>query len=178
MSEQLKNINCKTACFSGYRPEKMPLFNPDHKDYGRVLDGIKAAVRESYRFGCRTFLTGMAEGFDLMAGQCVIDLRTELTGIHLDAVIPFANHGSNFKPYWQNLYKLILSESANINTLENKYSKGVFLRRNDWMVDHSSLLICFYTGLSGGTRYTVNRASKHELIIINVAKNMGLIDSN
>ena len=36
----------------------------------------------------------------------------------------------------------------------------MYQRRNEWMVDRSSLLIAAYTGASGGTRNTIEYAKR------------------
>ena len=42
--------------------------------------------------------------------------------------------------------------------ISDSYSRPVYQRRNEWMVDRSSLLIAAYTGASGGTSNTIEYA--------------------
>ena len=53
--------------------------------------------------------------------------------------------------------------------MSEAYTQGCMHRRNRHLVDHSSVCICYLTGSSGGTAYTVNYARKQGLEIINIA---------
>ena len=48
------------------------------------------------------------------------------------------------------------------------YFKGVYQVRNEWMIDHSSMVIAGYTGAGGGTRNTIKYAKKQEEYIIRI----------
>ena len=61
--------------------------------------------------------------------------------------------------------------------LEEEYSRGIFYARNRFLVDSSALLICFYGGKPGGTKYTVDYAALKGLDIINLAKEAKSIGS-
>ena len=43
-------------------------------------------------------------------------------------------------------------------------------RRNRYLVDHGCVCVCYLTGDSGGTAYTVRYAEKQGLEIINIAQ--------
>lgn len=45
-------------------------------------------------------------------------------------------------------------------------------KRNRHLVDNSSACICYLTKPTGGTAYTVNYASEHGLMIINIAQQL------
>ena len=38
---------------------------------------------------------------------------------------------------------------------------SAYQKRNEWMVDHSSLVLAFYNGEPGGTANTIQYARKH-----------------
>ncbi|MBQ6869912.1 MAG: DUF1273 domain-containing protein, partial [Alistipes sp.] len=44
---------------------------------------LELAIRLLYSDGYRTFTSGMAEGFDLLAAQTIIKLKGELEGLKL-----------------------------------------------------------------------------------------------
>ena len=54
--------------------------------------------------------------------------------------------------------------------LQHHYDKGCMLRRNRYLVDHSSMLIAVYDGMLGGTMYTLSYAMKRglETVILEV----------
>lgn len=49
------------------------------------------------------------------------------------------------------------------------YTKGCMHKRNRYLVDNSSVCVCYLTENKGGTAYTVNYASSKDKMIINVA---------
>ena len=64
-----------------------------HRTYcGQADDTLRRAVGAAYARGCRTFLSGMAVGFDLAAAEAVLECRAVCPGLRLVAVIPFKGH--------------------------------------------------------------------------------------
>ena len=53
--------------------------------------------------------------------------------------------------------------------LAKSYYPQVYYDRNKWMIEHSSLLICYQSSGRGGTAYTVNSAEKNGVPVINLA---------
>ena len=52
--------------------------------------------------------------------------------------------------------------------LQEKYDKYCMLKRNDFMVKNSSVLVSYLRKETGGTAYTVKKANEHNLKIINI----------
>lgn len=164
-------ISRKTACFSGYRPEKFdfPLIRV-YPEYIQLLKSIRQAVIASIDDGYEHFLVGMAAGFDLIAASVFFELKDATLipeNIRLTAVLPFAGHRPT--QGWLEIHRAVLEEADEIITVTKKYSIRAFPARNKFMVDHSSRLICYYNGLSGGTASTVRYAARKGLEIVNVA---------
>lgn len=60
---------CTTVAFTG------------HRTYcGEASAALAAAIRGLHAHGFRTFLCGMAVGFDLAAAEAVLELRDSLPG--------------------------------------------------------------------------------------------------
>ena len=65
---------CTTVAFTG------------HRTYcGEASAALAAAIRGLHAHGFRTFLCGMAVGFDLAAAEAVLELRDSLPGLRLVA---------------------------------------------------------------------------------------------
>ncbi|MDL2260530.1 SLOG family protein [Deltaproteobacteria bacterium OttesenSCG-928-K17] len=163
----------KTACFSGYRPEKFAfILHQGNKAYLTLEKSIENAILQAVDDGYSSFICGAAKGFDLVAGSLVVALReswAELADLNLVAVLPFERHGFSSEP-WRTLHKMVLGGASEVVTLASKYHPQAYHDRNRYMVDHSSRLICYYDGQRGGTAYTVKYAGENGLIIVNVAK--------
>ncbi|MCH5329873.1 MAG: DUF1273 family protein [Alistipes sp.] len=141
-----------TAAFTGHRT-----YDGSHDRQ------ITDAVRKLYADGFRTFLTGMAEGFDLAAGECVAALRNELPGLKLHCVVPFAGSKKQGERY-----RKLIETADKVTVLSPHYHTRAYHQRNDFLVDNSSALIAWFDGRDGGTEYTVRRALKSGLQIENL----------
>lgn len=62
----------------------------------RASAALAAAIRGLHAHGFRTFLCGMAVGFDLAAAEAVLELRDSLPGLRLVAVVPFGGQEARF----------------------------------------------------------------------------------
>lgn len=169
----MKIHRTKTVAFSGHRSGKMSTgllpfdegWQPENLPE-RLDDAIQALCEE----GFDTFLCGMAEGFDLQAAESVIRVRKRLAEpVRLIAVIPHRGQSERFPYAVREIYESVLACADDAITLAEAYSSGCFHVRNDFLVDHASALLCFYNGSKGGTQYTVKRALKSGLRIVNLA---------
>lgn len=119
--------------------------------------------------GFDTFLCGMADGFDLMAGMAVVRAMSRHDNIRLVAVIPYRNHIYSIDPDGQTDYRTILDAAKQSIYIADSYlGPQLYLRRNDYIVDHSDLIVCYFDGQKGGTAYTIARARKAHRRIINL----------
>ncbi len=170
----------KTLCFSGYRPKKFPfILKQGEAAYTALRERISQAIMQAVADGYTRFMVGMADGFDLVAGSVLLELkekRSDMVGIELIAVLPFAGHG--FSSPWQVVHQLVLGRADEVITLASKYHQQAYHDRNRYMVDHSSRLICYYDGQKGGTDYTIKYATEQELVIVNIKEPKPTIDEH
>lgn len=162
MTEQ-RNI---TVCFSGHRR-----YASAEADQARLA----AAVKEAYDGGYRTFVSGMARGFDLAAAAAVVQLRSSHCDVRFVAAVPFAGQAAKYPAEERAFYEVLLAAADRTHLLAERYSYGCYLRRDDWMVERSGRIICWYDGSKGGTRYTVRRAAKAGLEIVNLFRPEGML---
>ena len=146
-----------TCCFTGHRPQKL------HQEEEEVRAGLEKAVAQAYEEGYRFFISGMAMGVDLWAGEAVLKLREQLPDVRLIAAIPYPGQEKHFPLEWKELYAQVLAGCDHAEILAEEYRKGVFALRDRWMVDHSSRIIAVYNGEPGGTALTLSYAKKEGL---------------
>ncbi|HIW97753.1 MAG TPA: DUF1273 domain-containing protein [Candidatus Tidjanibacter gallistercoris] len=150
----------RCAAFTGYRPAKFRLSFPAGDAEAHVRRLLRPAVRELYDRGVRMFLSGMAEGFDLWAAEEVLSLRD--AGLCPDAgvvaVIPFRGQERRYDVPFREAYRHVCERASVVEVLAAHYYPECFYRRNDYLVDNSSVLTGYYDGQRGGTAYTVRRA--------------------
>ena len=132
-----------------------------HRTYNGEADiALRETIVRLYNDGYRTFLCGMATGFDMAAAEAVLELRDEQSDIRLVCVVPFEGQSRRFNAEQRNRYDTICRAANHVVTLATQYSPMAYHRRNDFLVDNSSALIAYFDGSKGGTAYTVRRATK------------------
>ncbi len=146
-----------TLAFSGHRT---------YPDGDGDRAALRSAVERSYRQGYRTFLCGMADGFDLCAAEAVAELRARHADVMLVGVVPFDGHRGTIKNVGR--YDSVTASTDVIITLSRRYYSGCYYRRDDYLVMYASALICYCDGSGNGTRYTVRKAERLGLAIENL----------
>ena len=165
-------MNRETTCsFTGHRPEKLP-WRGDESD-PRCLalkERLAAAVEDAYDKGMRHFLCGMARGADFYFCDAVLELRERRSGVTLEAVIPCEEQAARWSERERERWFSLVERCDGETMLQHHYDKGCMLRRNRYLVDHSSMLIAVYDGMLGGTMYTLSYAMKRglETVILEV----------
>ncbi|MDE6070127.1 MAG: DUF1273 domain-containing protein [Alistipes sp.] len=132
-----------------------------HRTYdGRADEALRQTVVACHARGVRTFLSGMAVGFDLAAAEAVLACRDELPGLRLVAVVPFEGQQARFSALDRARFDRVLAAADETIVLSPVYHRGVYTVRNDFLVAHAAHLIAWFDGSPGGTHYTVRRAAR------------------
>ena len=148
------------CCFTGHRPEK--LFQAPEEVQLWLAEQIGAAVAD----GFLTFITGMAMGVDIWAGEIVLRMRETDPRLHLIAVVPWPGFSARWKAEWKQRYSDVIGRADLVRYVSRTFNPSVFTKRNTWMVDHSARLIGFYNGADGGTRETIEYARRQGVQVI------------
>ena len=163
-----------TTCgFSGYRPTKFDFsLTEETPQYRRLMDALRDVVSRCFTDGYRTFLCGMAPGFDLLAGSVVARIKNtdpQYDMMQLLAMIPYEGFVKSFDPYWKRIYFSLLAKADRVVYTSKEYEKGCYYLRDREIVEHSSRLVCYYDGKPGGTAYTVSYALQKGITVMNIA---------
>lgn len=137
----------KTCAITGHR-ELPANFNKN---------ALYEEIEELVRKGCDCFLCGMAEGFDLIALDCLSSLRLKYA-FSVVACIPFVGQDARFSPENKKAYNTLLGVCDKKIYLSQNYYTGCFLARNRYMVENCDLLFAYCKKQTGGAHYTVNYA--------------------
>ena len=141
------------CCFTGHRPEKLT------RSETNIKKDLEAAILQAVNDGFVTFITGMARGVDIWAGEIVLQLREHNPNLHLIAASPYEGFESRWSAEWQRRYSDVLEQADLVRFVCKGYSKDCFQLRNEWMVNRSARVIAVYNGEPGGTRNTINYAN-------------------
>ncbi len=158
-----------TCCFTGPRPPRLPMNGNEYSiEIAALKTNIRSAVLDAYYDGFRFFISGMAEGFDLFAAEIVLEIKAELGDIALVAALPYndavKHHSAGISKRMEN----ILEKADAVISLSEKYVPGCEHSRNRYMVDNSSRIIGYYSGLSGGTAHCWNYAIENAIETVNL----------
>ena len=156
-----------TCCFSGYRVEKMP-FPANDSRMEALTAALDRAIQDAAALGYTGFFTGMSTGFDLWAAEAVLRARNTLP-VQLFCAIPFDRQADRYPHEWKRRFNHCLLAADRVFALSRDYYTGCYAARNRFMVDASSLLICYFDGKPGGTAQTVRMAEQSGLRIVNLA---------
>lgn len=152
MTEQEKRI--RRCCFTGHRPQKL------HRAENDIKDALELAIESAISHGYGTFITGMAYGVDIWAGEIVVRFRETNPNLHLIAAIPYPNFSARWSGEWKGRYEDLLEKADLIKVICPSYNARAYQRRNEWMVDHSAHVIAVFSGEKGGTKNTIDYAQK------------------
>lgn len=152
---------CKSCAFTGHRPAKLP-WGYDETD-ARCMQ-FKFRLRQSLESligrGYVDFLSGGALGFDLMAAEMVLSLREKYPWVRLVMVLPFDDQARRWSEAQQRRWRSAIENCDRVVHISHAYDRGVFYRRNHYLVRHADLLLAAYDGQPGGTADTIAYAAQ------------------
>ena len=160
----------KVCAFTGHRPKSFPWgYEESARDCLLLKEVLEAQITALAEQGVTDFLSGMARGVDLWSSQIVLDLQKKNPALKLHCVLPCKGQESKWTASAQERYRSILAQANEVVYVGQEYNRDCMLKRNRYLVDHSSILLAVYNGTwRSGTGATVRYAQKlnREIIII------------
>lgn len=154
----MKDVTCS---FTGHRDIVC--------DPSELMKRLDEAVRNAVANGYTRFVAGGALGFDTMAARAVLSLREEDPRITLHLILPCKNQDKYWDDWQKKEYLSILEAADSHEYICELYTRYCMAKRNEAMVNASSLVIAYYNGeAKGGTAMTVRYAKKKDTQIINL----------
>ena len=138
----------KTVAFSGHRTNRIAKFTADREKLFREVAFDTFVAIESY---------------------CI---KKGYPHIHLKCVLPFKGQAERYTQADKRRYDTILAQADEVVTLQDGYTEGCFLRRNDYLLENSAFLMVYYDSVAvGGTFYILKRAVEQKKKFANVCYN-------
>ena len=151
----------QTCCFTGHRPVKLPWGARETDPRCAALKGQIAATLDGiYESGYRRFICGMAIGCDMYFAEAVLALRQRHPDIVLEAAIPCDSQADRWNRPQREQYAALLGQCDLVTYVSHLYSPGCMMKRNQYMIDSSSLLLACFNGRSSGTMSTILYAER------------------
>lgn len=161
ITEEEDILKKRTVCFSGHRPEKLPVNGNSGSEVIRYLKSILyKEILDSIDAGYSRFIIGLARGVDLWVGDILMELKAQGEKIFIIAVKPYEAYGNNFRGSEKFTFGRLMSKADEVLCLSDEYRKGCLQRRNEYMVDRSGKLIAVVADYRSGTGATIRYAEK------------------
>ena len=151
----------KTCCFTGHRGRDLP-FEGDRNKMGmkHLVSIIQLKIEEAAEDGYDTFISGMAEGIDLICAECVHGLISRGAKLRLICAKPYPKQEREIKSIRDKYLYSMLTELYPVIFVSRFYTKDCYKLRNIFMVERSSRLIGVYKDKEkgSGTMQTIRMA--------------------
>lgn len=139
-----------TCCITGHR-------NVPEDQLNYVREEIEKGVLQAIKDGYTHFISGFAEGADLMFAGIVAERKKENRFLSLEAAIPYQRRLKSKDQTFQAL----LAICDEVTVVCDEYTTECFFLRNRYLVDKSNRVLAVYDGRQkGGTFYTIQYAQK------------------
>ncbi|MDR0812432.1 MAG: DUF1273 domain-containing protein [Oscillospiraceae bacterium] len=169
MAKKQTHTIFETACFTGYRPEKLPWGDDELSgDAQKLKQRLADVCALLYDGGIRRYLCGMARGADTYFVEELLKLKEHCPDISIEAAIPCPQQSERWTTEDRERYLALLRQCDEITVVSKEYTKWCMLERNKYMVNLSSVLVAVYDGKPGGTKFTRDYAEKRSLEIIDI----------
>lgn len=142
----------KSVCITGHRTIE---------DYSLRKD-TEQRLKTLVECGYSTFYVGMAVGFDTLCFQILEKLREE-NDIKIIACIPCPSQPERFSFSQKKEYFRMVESADEKVVLSQSYTPYCMQKRNQYMVDNSSVVLAYLRRNSGGTANTVNYAKRNNI---------------
>lgn len=126
-------------------------------DEGKVKHWLMKVTEDLILNGAKIFYLGGYGSFDGLVKSVLIKHKKEYTHIELILVIPYINHKLSVEGYDCTLYP----------PLETTPRRLAIIKRNEWMVEQSDIVVAYVTHNWGGAAATLNYANRKRKKVIN-----------
>lgn len=156
----------KACCFTGHRSRDLPFGgNRDKQGMKCLVSSLQLYIEQAVKDGYDTFISGMAEGVDLICAEIVHNLISRKgMDLKLICAVPYKNHLEReiTNPIDKYVYSMIIQNCTRIIYTSDEKSRSCYRIRNQFMVDNSSRIIGVYKEKEkgSGTLQTINMAKR------------------
>lgn len=184
-----------TVCVTGHRDICITPTDDNAKQVIKIFLGLIDAL---YKKGKRRFVSGGADGVDNLFAYAVSIYKKTHNDIENIIAIPFKDQykvifsnkqrGEELNKEWANFYSYVMKHADKKiyvddqtdykvnNTVVGKFNSQKYFKRNEFMVDISSIVIDVFrgevadkaVGPRSGTKHCINYAIKKERIVIHM----------
>lgn len=176
----------KAVFFTGHRPIELWNAYRPFQYHNQRFETHKMLVLEAIDKCCQsgydTFISGGAQGMDLLAAECVNEKRMSYPGLKLIIARPFpSQHANKPKDSQAFIHNIMAFADAVVDVSPDPYNARKMQLRNMWMVDNAKIGIALYNGQQKGGTYNcieyARKQGKFILVIDSIAFKYYVINS-
>ena len=153
----------KTCCFTGHRIIKI---TPE------LVQRLREAIVDVIGQGVTAFYNGGAIGFDMLAAEMVIELKSEYPDIKLHMLLPCPSE-DQIKGWYKSQiarYEKLLNAADSVTVVSDHFTRECMKQRNERLVGIADCCICYCTNPRSGTGQTVKMAVDKQIGALNLAQ--------
>ncbi len=128
----------KSVCFIGHRQLLVT-----HMPW--LATELKSVIVKLIEDGYTRFYTGSALGFDILAAQTVLELKETYPHIQLCLVLPCLLRTEGWDFVDKSTYEKIKRLADTTTYTSMNYTRWCIPKRNRYLVNHSSVCVCYLT---------------------------------
>ncbi len=141
----------------------------EYRHRERIRGELRYAIAMAYENGLRTFFSGGALGFDIIAADEVIRAKDTYPDIRLVMLIPCADQDRLWTYEQKREYSRVLSLADEVVYISDKpYFDGCMRLRNEALVDRCKMLIAYVGRSRSGAAQTMRMAEARGKIVHNI----------
>lgn len=146
----------------------------DSDAYMQIRLKLHSAVEKAFAEGYRVFFCGMCYGFDLLAAETVVSMKDAASdsSLRLVAALPYEGFGVGKRFPQSILTEELLKRCDAVEIVSTQKNRKCYQLRNQFMVEHSSLVIAAHFGGRGGTLNTCDYAKRCGVPVINICEDI------
>lgn len=153
--------SARRCAFTGYRPAKLPFgYDEDCPLALNFKERLYGTIEILIQQGYRHFISGGAQGMDIMAAEAVLCLKEQCPDVTLEMAIPFDGQADKWDESYRARWQQCIDHADMITVISHEYTKRCMFARNRYMVTQADLLLACYDGKEGGTQQTVEYARR------------------
>ena len=159
-------MHMKACSFTGHRA-----ISPVH--IAPLTDLLDRAITYAYAEGCRTFFSGGAVGFDILAARRVLLFRISHPDVRLVMLLPCVGQEEKWSPEQRERYYQVLRDADELEYLADAYDPDCMRRRNAALVSRADMLVAYVARRSSGAGQTLAMAEKKGIPTYNLYPSVG-----
>ncbi len=133
---------------------------------------LAARITMQYEQGCRNFYSGGAMGFDLLAAEQILTLRSLHPEVRLYMILPHKKQASAYSAEDLARYRRVLSEADGVEYTSEHYYDGVMRDRNARLAELCDVCIAYVTYDRSGSAQTVRMCQRQGKPVFNIANDL------